>query len=101
MLITQPPASAFSAHDLGNIAHALTVAEQSRRAQLAALPRDTNLVAAAHRASVSRILESIVAARERLSAGTFGACSHCSNRIDDRSLQCRPWTDLCDRCVRR
>lgn len=101
MLITQPFAPTVSTLDRDGIAHDLTVAAQSRRAQLATLPRDTSLVDVAHRASVTRILDSILAAQERLAAGTFGTCSHCFNRIDDRSLQCRPWADLCDRCIRR
>lgn len=101
MLVTQPLEPAMSAHDRDDIAHDLNVAAQSRRAQLAALPRDTSPVDVAHRASVTRILDSIMAAQERLAAGSFGTCSHCFDRIDDRSLQCRPWTDLCDRCIRR
>ena len=101
MLITQSLTPAVSAPSRDDLAHDLTLAAQSRRAQLAALPRDTSLVDVAHRASVTRILDSILAAQERLATGTFGACSHCFDRIDDRSLKCRPWTDLCDRCIRR
>lgn len=76
-------------------------AEQTRRAQLAGLPAHTSLVAAAHRASVTRILNSILAAQARLDAGTYGVCAGCERDIGDRSLLARPWTTLCDPCICR
>ena len=79
----------------------LADAAQARRAQLADLPHDPSLVASAHRASVTRILESILAAQARLGAGTYGACTRCAQAIDDRSLQIRPWATACDRCILR
>lgn len=105
MLATQRlaphPSSGPSTHALDVLAAQLSEAAEARLAQLEALPHDTTLVAAAHRASVARILHSVLAAQARLAAGTFGICSSCAHGIDDRSLQCRPWTDLCDRCIRR
>lgn len=105
MLTTQllaPRASPSpSSQDLDILAAQLREAAEARLTQLEALPHDTTLVAAAHRASVARILHSILAAQARLAAGTFGVCSSCAHGIDARSLHCRPWTDLCDRCIRR
>ena len=54
-----------------------------------------------HRTSLTRILTSILAAQERREAGTYGLCSRCEQDIDDRSLELRPWTTICDRCIRR
>lgn len=89
----------------GPLADQLRAAAQARRAQLASLPNDPSLVtspvAAAHRSSVARILDSIEAAQARLAAGTYGFCTRCEHGIDERSLQLRPWTTLCDPCIRR
>ncbi|KRB73151.1 hypothetical protein ASE01_20515 [Nocardioides sp. Root190] len=88
-------------HSTDHFADLLAEAEQTRRNQLAGLPPDTSLVSAAHRASVTRILNSILAAQARLNAGTYGLCDDCKHEIDNRSLRARPWTTLCDPCIRR
>lgn len=86
--------------DTDHLSGLLADAAQARRTQLAEIPHDHSLVTAAHRASVTRILDSILAAQARLEAGTYGTCTHCEQDIDDRSLQTRPWTTFCDRCIR-
>ncbi|MGB0099811.1 MAG: hypothetical protein WBP61_05975 [Nocardioides sp.] len=93
-----PPAADPS---LDHVAALLEHAARLRREQLSDLPPELTPVAAAHRASVTRILSSILAAQERLASGTYGTCVGCEHPIDDRSLRLRPWTDLCDRCIRR
>lgn len=60
------------ANDVHALKAQLSEAARSRRAQLEALPPDSGLVAAAHKANVSRILGSILAVQEQLAAGTFG-----------------------------
>ena len=86
---------------IDDLAAQLADAARIRHAQLTALPHDPSPVGGAHRASVTRILDSILAAQDRLAAGTFGTCTRCAHRIDHRSLHLRPWTDICDRCIRR
>lgn len=87
---------------------ALTRAADARRAQLADLPADpggpgepANAVAAAHRASVERILTAIVRAQDRVEAGTYGRCCTCSTLIPVARLELRPWTAHCVRCGMR
>ena len=78
----------------------LAEAAASRERQLAELPTDlTDLVAAAHRDSVVRILGEIRAAQERLAAGELGRCARCADRIPAARLELRPWTTLCVGCA--
>lgn len=95
------PNDQLSQQSIEHLAALLAEAAQARRAQLKDLPQDSSPVAGMHRASVTRILDSILAAQERLEAGTYGLCSRCEQYIDDRSLELRPWTTICDRCIRR
>jgi DnaK suppressor protein len=76
--------------------------EIARQQQLASLPT-TNLdvVAAAHRASVERILEEVRTARRRLEEGSYGYCVSCADPIAVGRLELRPWATRCTRCVER
>ncbi|MEO5654173.1 MAG: TraR/DksA C4-type zinc finger protein [Marmoricola sp.] len=76
--------------------------EIMRQRQLDALPRTSlDVVAAAHRDSVERILEEIRAARRRLYDGTYGTCTGCAELIARERLELRPWADMCTRCTAR
>ena len=46
-------------------------------------------------AEASQTLAEIHAARERLSAGTFGRCETCGQQIDAERLQAVPWARRC------
>ena len=73
--------------------------ERARQAQLNALPVAAgNVVAAAHRRVVSRILEQAQAARARVREGTYGRCAHCSAPIQHGVLQREPWQTACPAC---
>lgn len=76
--------------------------EVARQHQLDALPT-TNLdvVAAAHRASVERILEEVRTARRRLEEGRYGFCLMCADPIAAGRLELRPWATKCTRCIER
>lgn len=76
--------------------------ETARQQQLDDLPT-TNLdvVAAAHRASVERILDEVRTARSRLDEGRYGLCIMCADPIADGRLELRPWATKCTRCVER
>ncbi len=81
---------------------ALKAAAERRERQLAELPADHgDLVAAAHRESVVRILEEIRAAQARLTTGRFGRCESCDTAIPVERLELRPWTTLCVGCAPR
>ncbi|HEX6148470.1 TraR/DksA family transcriptional regulator [Nocardioides sp.] len=81
---------------------ALTTAAARRERQLAELPpTHGDLVAAAHRESVTRILSEIRAAQERLATGRFGRCEGCAAAIPAERLDLRPWTTLCVACAPR
>ena len=85
-----------------NLAGHLHKFEVARQAQLDELP-STNLdaVAAAHRASVERILDEVRTARRRLSEGRYGICANCADPISVARLEARPWATKCVRCVAR
>ena len=99
-LVAQPT-DRLSPQKIDHLTSLLADAARARQEQLRDLPQDSSPVASMHRASVTRILSSILAAQERLEAGTYGLCSRCEQDIDDRSLDLRPWTTICDRCIRR
>ncbi len=82
------------------IAATLEEAAASRERQLAELPTDLgDLVAAAHRDSVVRILGEVRAAQQRLAEGELGRCARCAERIPVARLELRPWTTLCVGCA--
>lgn len=85
-----------------NLADHLEKFEVARQQQLDALPT-TNLdvVAAAHRASVERILEEVRTARQRLEDGWYGFCIMCADPIAVGRLELRPWATKCTRCSER
>lgn len=85
-----------------HITSTLERAQRTREAQLQQLPHHPDdLVLAAHRASVERILADIVAARRLLSAGDYGTCTGCHDEIPVERLELRPWTTACVRCAGR
>ncbi|WP_206062876.1 TraR/DksA family transcriptional regulator [Nocardioides piscis] len=74
--------------------------EAARQAQLATLPQSpVDVVAAAHRGAVVRILEQVRAARQRLRAGTYGECAKCGTWIEPARLELRPWLVTCTACA--
>jgi DnaK suppressor protein len=85
-----------------SLAEHLEKFEIARQQQLDAIPT-TNLdvVAAAHRASVERILEEVRTARQRLEEGRYGFCIRCANPIAVGRLELRPWATTCTRCTER
>lgn len=52
-------------------------------------------IAAGILAETNEMLAEIVAARERLSAGTFGRCESCGGTIDVERLNAVPWARRC------
>jgi RNA polymerase-binding transcription factor DksA len=85
-----------------NLGEHLENFETARRLQLDAIPT-TNLdvVTAAYRASVERILEEVRTARRRLEQGAYGYCVACADPIAAGRLELRPWATKCTRCVER
>lgn len=85
-----------------NLAVDLEKFEAARQQQLDALPA-TNLdvVAAAHRASVERIVEEVRVARRRLEEGRYGFCVSCADPISAGRLELRPWATKCTTCTER
>ncbi len=85
-----------------DVAEHLARLEHARQRQLDALP-STNLdvVAAAHRASVGRILEEVRTARHRHATGEYGVCTGCSTAIAAERLELRPWALQCTQCADR
>lgn len=91
--------AAISAKLKDQLANALADAAASRERQLVELPPTPgDLVAAAHRESVARILSEIRAAQARLVAGSFGDCARCAGAIPVARLELRPWTTHCVGC---
>ena len=90
----------LSAELVDQLDTSLKSAAASRERQLSELPPSHgDLVAAAHRESVSRILIEIRSAQERLAMGRFGRCEGCSVAIPVARLELRPWTTLCVACA--
>ncbi len=79
----------------------LSLLEAARQAQLDALPQITpgDVVAAAHRSTVARILEQVRAAQRRLSDGVYGLCAGCGTGIHPERLELRPWLITCTGCA--
>lgn len=85
-----------------NLADHLERFELARQQQLDALPTTSlDVVAAAHRGSVVRILDEVRAARRRLAEGTYGFCVSCAGPIAAGRLELRPWATTCTRCAER
>ncbi|WP_051706157.1 TraR/DksA family transcriptional regulator [Nocardioides aequoreus] len=71
-----------------------------REDQLASLPAaDLDVVAAAHRASIERILVEVSEARARLRHGTYGLCVDCHGTIPRPRLELRPYAARCATCA--
>lgn len=95
------PSPAIPAAVRDRLADSLARDAAGRERQLAELPPpDGDLVAAAHRESVLRILSEIRGAQERLASDDFGRCERCRAAIPLERLELRPWTTLCVGCAR-
>jgi DnaK suppressor protein len=80
----------------------LDEAARARQAMLDQLPQFTDdLVLAAHRSSIERILAEVRSALTRLASGSYGACLGCETQIPMEWLALRPWTAFCVRCAGR
>ncbi len=89
-------------HQLNDLNDYLAHVERARQRQLDSLPTaDRDVVAAAHRASVERILHDVRTARQRLRIGAYGECTQCQGSIATERLEVRPWATTCSRCSRR
>ncbi|KRB73153.1 hypothetical protein ASE01_20525 [Nocardioides sp. Root190] len=86
--------------ELRNVDRALEGAATNRRNQLerVADPGD-DPVAVLQRAALRQTLTEIAAARQRIVAGTFGACTACRQPISPDRLEFRPWSATCIRCA--
>lgn len=58
-------------------------------------------VALRRSASLSDAIGEIDAALERIAAGTYGSCAHCSAAIPEERLELRPRTSTCVACTDR
>ncbi|SDS58761.1 TraR/DksA C4-type zinc finger protein [Jiangella sp. DSM 45060] len=100
--MTTPTYPAIDRDARARIEEALAEAAASRQRQLDELSETAgDSPAAAHRASVARILNDVEAAQNRLARGTFGACERCATAIPVERLELRPWTRLCVGCASR
>lgn len=76
--------------------------EIARQQQLDAIPtHNLDVVTAAHRASVVRILDEVRTAQRRLEEGRYGFCRVCADPIAVARLELRPWATQCTRCTER
>ncbi len=90
----------LTADQVAELEASLKAAADRRERQLAEQPvANSDLVAAAHRDSVVRILQEIRAAQARLADGRFGRCESCDTAIPLERLELRPWTTLCIACA--
>lgn len=77
----------------------LSKIEAVRQSQLDALPAvDLDVVAAAHRGCIERILAEVRTALSRLDAGLYGTCAICEREISPGRLELRPWATTCAFC---
>ena len=77
----------------------LSQIEVARQRQLDAMASSgLDVVAAAYRATVERILQEVRTARQRVVAGLYGTCTRCDGEISLQRLQVRPWAVTCVRC---
>ncbi len=76
-------------------------ARTNQLAQLPPLSNPDDRVAAAHEASVRRILDEIHTALDRMDAGTYGDCVTCGGLVPLARLEHCAWTLDCEPCQRR
>lgn len=87
---------------IADLAEHLKRFEAARQHQLDLLPKaNLDVVAAAHRASVERLLEEVRTARRRLQEGRYGTCTSCDDPIALGRLELRPWATMCTGCAER
>ena len=85
---------------LADLHHYLAVVEAARQRQFDALPDNSlDVVAAAHRTTVEKILNEVREARRRLAEGLYGVCAGCNQRIAPERLEARPWATSCTGCT--
>jgi DnaK suppressor protein len=77
-------------------------AREEQLHQLSARPDNAaDVVAAAHHASVERILSETEAALRRMDNGTFGKCESCGEVIPLERLESVPHANCCVGCAQR
>jgi DnaK suppressor protein len=77
-------------------------AREEQLQQLSARPDNAaDVVAAAHHASVERILSETEAALRRMDNGTFGKCESCGEVIPLERLESVPHANCCVGCAQR
>jgi RNA polymerase-binding transcription factor DksA len=80
----------------------LSQVEAVRQHQLDALPAaNLDVVSAAYRGRVERILHDVRTARRRLATGLYGICVSCVDVISHERLELRPWATRCASCASR
>lgn len=97
LALPQPREGLLSPSDVGEHLAQLEAARQAQLDALPPVPRD--VVAAAHRGTVIRLLEQVRAARRRLRDGVYGICTGCGTRIHPERLELRPWLLSCTGCA--
>lgn len=96
--------SSLTGAELATLRAALNDCRQQRAEQLIEatdVDPDGDPVAAAHTASVRRIVIDIDAALARMDAGAYGLCSHCDKPIPFARLEVLPYTTGCVNCLSR
>jgi DnaK suppressor protein len=99
-----PARPSFTGEELATLRAALEQCRDERTAQLSVAQDESataDPVAVARAASVRRVLGEIVAALERMDAGTYGACTSCDTSIPYVRLEVLPHTPRCVSCVTR
>lgn len=99
-LLALPQSGAGLPATLARVDEHLSLLEAARQAQLDELPRiPLDVVTAAHRTTVTRILEQVRVARRLLTEGAYGNCVDCGDQIDPERLELRPWLVSCTGCA--
>lgn len=97
MALPQPEAGQLNTPE--GVDEYLTLLEAARQRQLDALPPvPRDVVAAAHRDTVTRILDEVRVALQRVSDGLYGICTGCGTGIDPERLELLPWSTTCACC---
>lgn len=102
MTVQNTTMSTLRPQDLARFDQSLEEAAATRLDRLERpLEVEDDPVAKTQRAALRQTLTEIVAARERIAAGTYGACTACHEPISPERLDFRPWAATCVRCASR